>query len=194
MAAQGEAPEAITVLIREHDACREQLAQTDQALGAGRVSDPGSLERALASARALLHFLETALETHIAKEEGPLFPRLKAALPVGDRLIDEMVAEHDLIRIKRDDVQAVLLEILGGHDDLRAERDALRSVIANLSRRAGSLALLSAATETVATKLRVHFENEEELVFPLAPDLLTNAELALVLEEMAAIGEAALEP
>ena len=133
--------------------------------------------------------METALETHIAKEEVPLFPRLKAALPAGDRLIDEMVAEHDLIRIKRDDVQAVLLEVLSGHDDIRAEREALRSALAALTTEV--FAHLTAAVESVATKLRVHFANEEELVFPLAPDLLSGGELIAVLEEMTAIEETA---
>ena len=100
-----------------------------------------------------------------------------------------MVAEHDLIRMKRDDVQGVLAELLGGHDDLRVERQALRSVMAELKRPATVPAQLTVAVETVATKLRVHFQNEEELVFPLAPDLLSEQDLTAVLEEMAAIEE-----
>ena len=179
MTDRDETPEPITVLIREHDACRAQLARA--------AGDRSSGERAFASALELLSYLETALETHIAKEEGPLFPRLKAALPASDRLIDEMVAEHDLIRIKRDDVQAVLMELLGGHDDIRAERQALRSALADPGRPTQVSAQLAVAIETVATKLRVHFENEEDLVFPLAPDLLSEADLAAVMREMAAI-------
>lgn len=184
-----ETSAAIAVLLQEHDACRAQIEQTERALASSRLGDTTSHERALALARDLLRYLETALETHIAKEEGPLFPRLKAALPASDRLIDEMVAEHDLIRMKRDDVQAVLLELLGGHDDLRAERQGLRSALADRTGRATVLTQLTAAVATVATKLRVHFENEEELVFPLAPDLLSEEDLTATMEEMTAIGE-----
>jgi hemerythrin-like domain-containing protein len=182
---------AIGVLLDEHERCRAQLLRAEATPAAARLGDPQSLEQALAAAGALLHFLETSLETHIAKEEGPLFPRLKAALPAGDRLIDEMVAEHDLIRMKRDDVQAILEEILGGHDDVRAERETLRAAIAGASRRVRSLAPLVHARESVAAKLRVHFANEEELVFPLAPELLSAEELITVMEEMAQIRETA---
>lgn len=193
MKVQSEMPEAIAVLIREHDACRAQLAAAEQALTSARPSTPASSARALTIAGELLRYLETSLETHIAKEEEPLFPRLKAALPLGDRLIDEMIAEHDLIRMKRDDVEAVLQELLGGHDDLRAERQALRLAMADVRRPVASLGPLVAAVATVSAKLHVHFENEEELVFPLAPDLLSAEELVTVLEEMTAIEVTATE-
>ena len=145
MTTQSETPPAIAVLIREHDACRGQIERTERALASARAGDTASQERGLISTRDLLRYLETTLETHIAKEEGPLFPRLKAALPPDDRLIDEMIAEHDLIRIKRDDVQVVLLEILGSHDDLRAEREALRSAMQDPKRPATVSAHLTAA-------------------------------------------------
>jgi hemerythrin-like domain-containing protein len=178
-------PPSIAVLIAEHDRCRSRL---DAALGALAAPQGRGTEAAAAGAEeawSLLQFLEHELETHIAKEEGPLFPRLKAALPAGDRLIDEMVAEHDLIRIKRGDVRELLEELLGGHDDLRVDRAALRAALAQ----AGGLPFnrIDRAVETVAEKLRVHFENEEELVFPLAPELLSSEELEQVAAEMAAL-------
>ncbi len=180
---------AIAVLIAEHDLCRSRLGAAAEALNGGaRTAGP-----AISQTSALLQFLEHELETHIAKEEGPLFPRLKAALPTGDRLIDEMVAEHDLIRIKREDLSDVLAELLAGHDDLRADRAGLRSALAQSSRTPVSLPQIQQAVDSVAAKLRVHFENEEELVFPLAPDLLSKDELDRIAAEMAALDNRAGE-
>jgi hemerythrin-like domain-containing protein len=180
-------PPAIAVLIAEHDQCRSRLDVAVSALAAGLSGELPAAEAGVSEARLLLQFLENELETHIAKEEGPLFPRLKAALPAGDRLIDEMVAEHDLIRIKRGDVRDLLAEVLAGHDDLRVDRAALRAALAQAGGVAASLRRIERAVDTVAAKLRVHFENEEELVFPLAPDLLGETALEQVAAEMAAI-------
>jgi hypothetical protein len=96
----------MAILIAEHDLCRSHLH------GAAAVLAEGASGRAAAAtldqAWLLLEFLETELETHISKEEGPLFPRLEASLPADDQLIDKMVAEHDLIRIKRDEIRTTL--------------------------------------------------------------------------------------
>jgi len=183
--------DVVAVLTAEHDVCRNRLEAALAALMAAATGAPQTAETGLTEAWSLLLFLEHELETHIAKEEGPLFPRLKAAMPAGDRLIDEMVAEHDLIRIKRGDVRDLLAEILGGHDDLRLDRAALRAALGQTRHAPATLAHIQQAVETVDSKLRVHFENEEELVFPLAPELLSADELDQVAAEMAAIGDPA---
>lgn len=167
---------AIALLLAEHAAGRARIAALLAAVTAHAASP------AAEDVAAALDYLAGGLETHIAREEGPLFPRLKAALPAGDRLIDEMVAEHDLIRMKGDDLRAALADLLGGHDDLHADLDALRALLGGATPHA-----LSAAAEALAQKLTVHFENEEELVFPLAPRLLSAEALAAVLVEMEAI-------
>jgi iron-sulfur cluster repair protein YtfE (RIC family) len=184
-------PPAISILLAEHDQCRQRLDSADAALAAGRAGRIQAAQAALDQTWALLQFLETELEAHIAKEEGPLFPRLKAALPAGDRLIDEMVAEHDLIRIKRSDVESALAHLVEGHDGLRLDRVRLRAALASVAQPPASLLPVQHAVDVVATKLRVHFENEEELVFPLAPQLLTGEELEQIAVEMAALSEPA---
>jgi len=143
----------------------------------------------LSQAGTLLQFLEGELETHIAKEEVSLFPRLKAALPVDDRLVDEMVAEHDLIRMKGSDLRAVLGTLLDHHDDLRLGREQLRAALAGSLRDGASPAQVQHAVGVVDAKLRVHFQNEEELLFPLALELLSSAELGRIAAEMAALAE-----
>lgn len=184
-------PPAIAILIGEHDLCRSRLDTAAAALAAGATGGMQAAQAALGETWSLLQFLEGDLESHIAKEEGPLFPRLKAALPAGDRLIDEMVAEHDLIRMKRSDVQSVLAHLIENHDGLRLDRESLRAALDRASEPHASRSRIQHAVDIVAAKLRVHFENEEELVFPLAPELLTSEELDQVAAEMAALGDLA---
>jgi|SRR5579883_3075656 len=178
-------PAAIAQLLVEHAAARERLAALQRAVGAA----PHGRDEALATVRQIetaLAYLNSGLELHIAKEEGPLFPRLKAALPPDDRLIDEMVAEHDLIRIKREDARLLLAQVLDGeHDEVR---DELRAVRALLEAQQGAWpAALRAAVSALEQKAFVHFENEEELVFPLAPELLDAAVLEAAHTEMLAL-------
>lgn len=180
-------PAAIAELLREHIAGMEQFEAFQAAVLAAAPAEPDSITAAFDATWRTLAYLENELELHIAKEEGPLFPRLKAALPAGDRLIDEMVAEHDLIRMKGDDVRTAILAVLDGHDDLRADAAALRTVAERAASGAphpARLAELKRAAAALVEKLSVHFENEEELVFPLAPQLLDAAILDRIAAEM----------
>jgi iron-sulfur cluster repair protein YtfE (RIC family) len=180
-------PAAIAELLREHLAGMAQLNGFLAAVRAARPDQPASMTAAFDATWVTLAYLETELELHIAREEGPLFPRLKAALPAGDRLIDEMVAEHDLIRMKGDDVRSAILDLLDGHDDLRADAAALRTLaerVASGGPHPERLAELKEAATALVEKAGVHFENEEELVFPLAPQLLDPATLDRIAAEM----------
>jgi hemerythrin-like domain-containing protein len=190
--ATDEAPAAIAILVAEHDVCRRHLQASVAALSEG--ASGRAAQAALDQAWLLLDFLETGLETHIAREEGPLFPRLKAALPVDDRLIDEMVAEHDLIRIKRADIRSTLMGVLDDHEQLRHERDRLLTALAHAGQPIPALPHIRQAVDVIATKLRVHFENEEDLVFPLAPEILGEDELRQVLAEMEALAPVIAAP
>jgi len=188
MSDRATVPAAIAHLLAEHEAGYAVLRALQQALDAAASDSPASVTNAFDASWQALEYFERPLETHIAKEEGPLFPPLKAALPAGDRLIDEMIAEHDLIRMKRDDFIALLDEILGGHDDVRQDRQALRRLLGAPGVPVARLRQLQQAGRAISQKILVHFQNEEELVFPLAPELLDAATLDQVMEEIAAIG------
>ncbi|HEY7294219.1 MAG TPA: hemerythrin domain-containing protein, partial [Dehalococcoidia bacterium] len=182
-------PAAIAELLREHLAAMQQFGAFHAAVIAADPAAPASLTAAFDATWRTLAYLENELELHIAKEEGPLFPVLKAALPAGDRLIDEMVAEHDLIRMKGDDVRAAILDVLDGHDELRADAAALRTLAEQAATGAPHpvrLAELKQAAAALLEKLSVHFENEEELVFPLAPQLLDATTLDRIAADPAA--------
>jgi len=176
-----DVPAAVRVLLAEHETGRHQLTVTAAALVRAGTGDRTAEQTAIAQTWRLMEYLDGGLEKHITKEENCLFGRLKAALPSDDRLIDEMVAEHDLVRMKRDDVRAVLDELTAAHDDVRQARGELRGVLGR-----PSVTALKEAFGAVAGKLGVHFENEEDLVFPLVARLSTDDQAQVVLE-MAAI-------
>jgi hemerythrin-like domain-containing protein len=187
-------PAAIEHLLAEHDGGRRQFSTLRAAVAAGQTGRIAPAE-AVAQAHAALDYLNVALELHISKEEGPLFPRLKAVLPDDDRLVDEMIAEHDLIRIKRDALRDVVLRVLNDdHDGVRAGLHALRDAVAGAALHDGPakpwFAEFAGAVQGVVTKAEVHFQNEEELVFPLASQLLSSAALELIEAEIAVLDQA----
>ncbi len=184
-------PGAIAVLLDEHAEGRRFFGPLIELPASADEAQAVAAERLLELTTATLAYLADRLEEHIEKEEGPLFPMLKARLPADDRLIDEMVAEHDQIRMQRDELRAAIEELLGGHEQVRQQRDELRAAVEAFAARpdAGRAAALQRAARKVADTAAVHFENEEELVFPLAPELLTAAELEEVAVAIGSIGE-----
>ncbi len=181
----------IAILLAEHEQAERLFVATDAALARLAGGGDTAVDDALAAVDRLLVFLDGGLEVHIRKEEEPLFPRMKAALPADDRLVDEMVAEHDHIRSKRDGVRAALVLLQEQeHAEVREHRDRLRAAAGSVRAGRGDAAEVSAFRRTslaALQTLRVHFQNEEELLFPLAPDLLTAEALAAAAREMAAI-------
>jgi quercetin dioxygenase-like cupin family protein/iron-sulfur cluster repair protein YtfE (RIC family) len=185
-------PDPIAILLDEHRAGLALFDDFEATLDGASLDAESTIARALDGAGRMLTYLDTDLEIHIRKEEEPLFPLLKAALPADDRLIDEMVAEHDQVRLKRESLRSVLDEIFeDDHAEVRHGREELRAAVSALaggSISASSLAGLRRTGAAVLQTLRVHFQNEEEIVFPLAPQLLSAGDLAAAGREMVAIG------
>jgi quercetin dioxygenase-like cupin family protein/hemerythrin-like domain-containing protein len=178
---------AIEVLLGEHVQAMALFEGLNEALeratsGGGR----GAQEDALDRGREVLAFLDGGLEVHIRKEEEPLFPRLAAVLPADDRLVEEMIAEHDQIRIRREQVRAVLDEMLMGadHHELRERRAAFAAALAAGAATEQQLTTLRRTWRAAYDTLRIHFENEEDLAFPLAGELISAAELEAAAREM----------
>lgn len=168
----------IAILLAEHEAAYRVFDALTTALDACDRDVEAALPAALAETERTLRFLSTELETHIAREEAPLFMPLKAALPADDRLIEEMLAEHDQARMKRDGLRAILDDLLAGHDGVRGERDGLAAALAAAIRSPEEFGPAKRAARAVLRTLQIHFQNEEEIVFPLAQQLLSAAQLA----------------
>lgn len=175
----------VAVLLAEHLEAESRFAVFESAMNALDAGDPASVARATGATRELLGYLETDLERHILKEEEPLFPRIEARLPEDDRLIGEMVAEHDQVRLRAGQLRAAAIHLREhDHAEVREARHHLRGTLAG---EFPDLAALQRIGSTLLRTLRVHFQNEEEIVFPLASELLSRSELEEAAREMAAI-------
>lgn len=184
-------PRAVEVLIAEHVAGRVYLDQME-ALHTPAVDQQKEVDAVLELVADALVYFEDDLEEHIAKEEEAFFPRFEGRLRgANSALIDEFLAEHDQIRIHRDDLAAVLGDLLSGHDDMREDRASVRAALDRCMTASdeNNLKALVDEVRRIAMIAIVHFDNEEELLFPLATTLLQQDELDAAAVEIDAIGE-----
>jgi hemerythrin-like domain-containing protein/quercetin dioxygenase-like cupin family protein len=175
----------VAILLAEHLEARDHIARFEAALATLDAADPASVARVIDATQDFLHFLETDLERHIRKEEQPLFRRIEQRLPDDERLIGELIAEHDQARLRWEQLRAAAATLRDhDHAEVRATCAHLRGALAGAP---PDPARLRRIGQTLLRTLRVHFQKEEELVFPLAAELLTRGELAQAAREMAAI-------
>ncbi|GEM_PF-301505 len=162
-------PDPIASLIGQHRVAEARVAALETALGPRLPGDAVGAADAPALLQAMLACLDGELEAHIGVEEELLYPRLRqAAAPWDGELIDQMIAGHDQIRRKREELRAAVTA---------ADRDAAYRF---------DLPTAAQAAAAVCQTVRTHFQSEEELVFRLAPELLGQDTLAAVAREMAA--------
>jgi iron-sulfur cluster repair protein YtfE (RIC family) len=142
-------------------------------------TDPEGARTALDVVAKVLAFLDMALESHIRQEEEALFPPLRAKLGRSNHLIDEMVGEHEQVRLRCEKVRAVLLAVSSGP---HAPTDGVSP-----PPQVVPVASLGKPVRMLLRTLRVHFQNEERVVFPLAGQCLSGTELSAAACQMLAI-------
>jgi hemerythrin-like domain-containing protein len=138
---------------------------------ANAIDRPATEETSRALEGALRYFGEAAPK-HTADEEVSLFPRLRQMndSEVGPAFarLDQLEGEHRWAERLHADVERLGAQYLSVGSLPNAEVDEFRKDVASLS-----------------AMYKRHIGIEEELVFPLAARLLSNAEKAAVAEEMA---------
>jgi quercetin dioxygenase-like cupin family protein/iron-sulfur cluster repair protein YtfE (RIC family) len=157
----------VAILLAQHQAAEAQFASL-AAARAGRSSNPArELGAAPETTEALLAYLDGELEAHIRLEEDVLFPQLRRiAAPWDAALIDQMIAGHDQIRAKRQELRAALAATTGGVTIGHGWWAVGQAVVA------------------VHHTVSEHLQNEEELVFRLVPELLTTETSATVSRQL----------
>jgi hemerythrin-like domain-containing protein len=171
--------EPIAGLIRDHilvhqlvtDA-REALERAMAAPGEGLPAEPGAdelAEQALELVRDLSAFLEEDLVIHIAKEEDVLFPALRGFAADLDKVVDEMVEQHDEIRFRKDMIARAVAHMNETHDEVREATAELAGALTG----SASLAGLHDAVKRLDWIFQGHFGDEEDDLFPPALELLS---------------------
>lgn len=175
----GEMPPLLAALLDDHRRIEAAVARVTAHLPAALSGphDPVMGGNALADVQGLQRLLENEVALHIAKEEEILFPAVRSAVEGIRPLPDDMVAEHDEVRARRE----LLGRTLGQIDD---DHGSLLDAAARLGHAAGrhgdspgglesaDLDQLGTAVRQLDWLLQGHFTGEEDGIFLPAEDLL----------------------
>jgi regulator of cell morphogenesis and NO signaling len=173
-------------LLRDH----EQFQPKIQALrdAADDLAKRG--DAALADAVPVLvgfgRFMETTLALHARKEDDALFPAVEDVLGPGSGPTPVMREEHIEIHGKGADFRKVLEEVEVDHPVIEQKGEELRQI----DTAAGDAETLRSLAEEIVALIVSHFDKEEQMLFPMCRDLLTDEILDDVgrqMEEMAAV-------
>ncbi|MEX0782486.1 MAG: hemerythrin domain-containing protein [Dehalococcoidia bacterium] len=183
--------EPLASLMREHIEAHAIVTETREAIEAAFESagDPGLVTEALERLRDLDAYLAEDLVIHIAKEEDVLFPALRGFAADTDKVVDEMVEQHDEVRNRKAILARVIVALDHTHDEVKSEHAAISNALAATTAlpTADALAGLLDAVKRLDWILQGHFGDEEDDLFAPALDLLTPetfAELARQANDM----------
>lgn len=153
-------PDPIATLIEDHRRFLTRLADFH-----GEVSEiaraPVATPEASGRVRRFARFLEEEVDRlHGRKEEEGLFPALAAHLPSEAGPVEVLIAEHGTLRTE----QATLVRTA---ERLNQDPEAAEVVPGLLG-----------TESSIRTLLADHIQKEDEILFPMARELLTDGELS----------------
>jgi iron-sulfur cluster repair protein YtfE (RIC family) len=171
-------------LLDEHVDIMRQLAALRAAEADLRAHGDAALERARPALAAVGRMMATQLLTHARKEDDALFPAVEEVLGAGAGPTAVMREEHREIHAEAARFRATLRELN------EVEHPAIVAGGATLRRLADSGANAAQLARTAAEIVRLldmHFEKEEQVLFPMCRELLDPPTLARVAREMETI-------
>ena len=141
------------------------------------AAEGGAEERnaALEVLRDLDAYLAEDMVIHIAKEEDVLFPALRGFTADLDKVVVEMVEQHDEVRAKCAAIEAAMRALDAEHEKVEAARSGFSGALKDASGREltdADLATLLDAAKRLDWILQGHFGDEEDDLFVPAIDLL----------------------
>lgn len=155
-------------LLYEHVEIMDQISDLHAAARDLAAHGEAALPEALPVLRHIGHMMETQLALHARKEDEALFPVIEAALG-GDSPTITMRQEHRDIHAQGELMRQTLRELNEvQHPAIESGGARLRSLAAN----GGSAESLRATAEEIIDLLEAHFSKEEQMLFPMAENLL----------------------
>ncbi|MEP7214867.1 MAG: hemerythrin domain-containing protein [Anaerolineaceae bacterium] len=170
--------EPLAGLMRDHVEILELVSATIEAIlaGLGAEGDAALAIVALESVRDLAAYLAEDLVVHIAKEEDVLFPALRGLADEMDKVVYEMVEQHDEVRLRKANIERTLAALDHSHEEVEGAAQALAGSLARAGSDAPTAAVLADFLDGVkrlAWILEGHFGDEEEDLFVPALELLS---------------------
>lgn len=169
--------EPLAGLMREHLETHDLVQRTEEAIEEA-VESRNDAVRAEAAMKALADLedhLALDLVIHIAKEEEVLFLALVGFAEDLDKVIDEMVEQHDEVRFRKANLERALRVVQDKHQELDEARAHLASATASARADSSPSAVLDELLDAVKRLrwiLEGHFGDEEDDLFPPAVELL----------------------
>ncbi len=180
----------IDQLLEEHRDIMAEVETLRRAVGELRDDGDAALPIALPALRSVGRMMATRLLRHARKEDEALFPALERVMGTPDGPTAVMRQEHRAIH----DRARLFRETL--HELNQVEHPAIvvgGATLRSLAEHGGDAAALAETGEEIVSLLDLHFGKEEDILFPMAREILSDDEMAEVGRRMEAI-EAEVSP
>lgn len=172
-------------LLDEHVEILAEFARLEGAVQALEEQGEGALAGALPVFREVGQMMSGRLERHARKEDEALFPAVEAAIGSGSPtgvMRDEHRNIHEQSLLFRETLRQ-LNEV--EHPKIELGGNRLR----RLTREGNDFQQLIVTAREILDLVAVHFEKEEQVLFPMVDNLLSSAEQAAVARKMEAIND-----
>ena len=167
-------------LLQEHRSIMRTIAGLRTAVQALATRGDAALAETRPALEGTVRMIESELHAHARREDDAMFPVVERAM-VERALLEEMRDEHRRIHGGADRFVATLRELHEvEHPAIVAGGERLSGLVAT---GAGAAALRATAAELIR-QLDDHFRKEEEILFPMAREVLEAGELEEVARAM----------
>ena len=173
-------------LLAEHRELRVEIDRLRGAVADLRAHGDAALPGAMPRLRSVVAMMAGPLLVHARKEDEALFPAVEKALGEDEGPTSVMRREHAEIHDRAGRFRATLREL---HEVEHPAIVAGGERLHRLADRGEGAAALAATGEEIVGLLDVHFEKEEEILFPMARGLLSSGEQDRVAARMDEIEE-----
>src|SRR5574341_1732742 len=168
-------------LLDEHRAIMAQIADLRKAAADLATRGNAALPDVLPVLGRIGKMMETQLALHAKKEDDAFFPALEAIIGTGDGPTGVMREEHKEIHGQGELLRRTLYELNAvEHPKIEAGAAKLRQMAAA----GGSAEALKANAEEIIRLLDMHFAKEEQILFPMAENILDHEAMDEVLRKM----------
>lgn len=171
-------------LLDDHRAIMAQVAELRRAVADLDARGEAAVADALPILGRIGHMMETQLALHARKEDDALFPALEAVFGGGDGPMRVMREEHRLIHDEGQRLRRTLHEL---HEVEHPKIEAGGMRLRSLATTGGTALTLRTNAEEIIRLLDMHFAKEEDVLFPMALNLLDERTMTDVARRMEAM-------
>lgn len=168
-------------LLQDHRDIMAQVADLRKAVTDLAARGEAALPNALPVFRHIGHMLATQLVRHAQKEDEALFPALENIIGAVSGPTRVMRREHQAIHAQGELLRQTLHEVTEvEHPQIETGREKLKELVAH----GAEAATLRQNAEDLIQLLDLHFAKEEQILFPMAENMLDDETWADVNQRM----------